>query len=802
MKHIATAAIIAPLLIALSSCVTIQTVPPAAPIPTPEISVVPKPANVERLPGSFAFTPGMKLLIPAGNSGAREAAAVLAARLGAAAGFDLAIIESSSGTPSEAPAAGVVFRPSPGPALPTEGYVLTATPANITIEAGDASGFLYGVQTLFQLLPPAVFSNGPAGSRAAPPPPAWTVPAVRITDSPRYPWRGVLLDVGRHFFPASFIKTLLDELALHKMNTFHWHLTDDQGWRIEIKKYPRLTEVGAWRVDREDKHWNARPAQQEGEPATYGGFYTQAEVRDIVAYAAARGITVVPEIEMPGHCQSALAAYPQYSCTGGPFTVPPGGVWPITNVYCPGNDETFTFLQDVLDEVITLFPSPTIHIGGDEVDKTNWKKCPKGQARMAAEGLRTEEELQSWFVKRIERYINSKGKKLIGWDEILEGGLAPNAAVMSWRGTQGGITAARSGHDVVMTPTSHCYFDYYQGRPDGEPLAIGGSLPLRKVYELEPAPAELTADEAAHILGGQANLWTEYISTPAHAEYMLFPRLAALAEIVWSPRGSRDWKDFAARLPIQLERYRRAGINFAESAYNVALTPELDPKTSALTLTMSNELGTPEVRYRTDGRNPTPDSPLYTTPLRLKRTAAIRAGTFRNGLLVGKISDMRFLTHKALGKAPKLAHPYKDRYKGGGDIGLVNGLRGSKSHTDGQWQGYEGDDLDAVIDLGREERISAVTIGFLQNINAWIFLPSGVEIAVSADGKDFKTVATIANEVSPQAADIVIEDFAARLDGVKARYLRVVAKTIGVCPPGHPGAGGKAWLFADEIIVD
>ncbi len=416
--------------------------------------------------------------------------------------------------------------------------------------------------------------------------------------------------------------------------------------------------------------------------------------------------------------------------------------------------------------------------------------------------MKTEEELQSWFVKRIEKIVNAKGKKLLGWDEILEGGLAPNAAVMSWRGTQGGITAARSGHDVVMTPTSHCYFDYYQGQPALEPLAIGGSLPLRKVYEFEPVPAELNAEEAAHILGGQANLWTEYIGTPSHAEYMLFPRLAALSEAVWSPRASRDWPDFTGRLFVQLERYRRAGIPFAESAFNVSLSPRLDPKTSTLTMTMSNEIGIPGIRYRTDGRNPDAASPLSTGPLRLKRTASVRAGTFVDGLLVGKISEMRFLKHKALGKAPKLAHPYKERYKGGGDIGLVDGLRGSKSHTDGHWQGYEGEDLEAVIDFGRTERIAAVTTGFLQNASSWIFLPARVEFAVSRDGKDYETVATVENDVPTDAPEILAEDFTARLNGVKARYLRVTAKTIGVCPPGHPGAGSKAWIFADEIIID
>lgn len=799
MMRIPNAALATGLFFFLPSCVTIRTVPPA-PSPAPEISIIPKPASVERLPGAFAFAPDTKIIVPAGDPSSRAAAGFLASRLSESAGIDLAVIETPPGAAADAPSGAVLFRLAPEPNPAAEGYLLTASPTNVTIEAGDASGFLYGVQTLLQLLPPAVYSGKAPASGIVQAP--WTVPSVRISDRPRFAWRGVLLDVSRHFFPAEFIKRLLDEMAMHKMNTFQWHLTDDQGWRIEIKKYPRLAEVGAWRVDREDRHWNARPPQNEGEAATYGGFYTQAEVREIVAYAAARGITVVPEIEMPGHCQSALAAYPQFSCTGGPFTVPPGGVWPITNVYCPGNEETFTFLQDVLDEIIPLFPSAYIHIGGDEVDKMNWKKCPKCQARIAAEGLKTEEELQSWFVKRIEKFINAKGKKLIGWDEILEGGLAPNAAVMSWRGTQGGITAARSGHDVVMTPTSHCYFDYYQGSPSVEPLAIGGALPLRKVYEFEPAPSELNAEEAAHLLGGQANLWTEYIAGGSHAEYMLFPRLAAIAEAVWSPRGSRDWKDFAARLSSQLERYRRAGMNFAESAFYVSLAPWLDPKASALTLTMSNEIGSPDIRYRTDGRNPDAASSLSTGPLRLKRTATVRAGTFVNGLLVGKISETRFLTHQALGRAPKLAKPYQQRYKGGGDIGLVDGLRGSKSHTDGQWQGFEGDDLVAEIDFGRPKKLSAVTVGFLQNSNAWIFLPASVEFAVSRDGKDFETVATIENDASPDTADIAIEDFAARLMGVKARYLRVLAKNIGVCPAGHPGAGRKAWIFADEIIVD
>ena len=378
-----------------------------------------------------------------------------------------------------------------------------------------------------------------------------------MTDMPRFPWRGLHLDVSRHFFPASFIKTVIDLLAMHKMNTFHWHLTDDQGWRVEIKKFPKLTSVGAWRADRTGIDWSEAGPQRPGEEATYGGFYTQEEVKDIVQYARLRNVTIVPEIEMPAHTTAALAAYPQYSCTGGPFAVTTGALWPITDIFCAGNDSTFAFLQDVLTELFDLFPGTYVHIGGDEADKANWKTCPKCQARINQEGLKNEEELQSYFIKRIAKFVTSKNRRLIGWDEILEGGLAPEAAVMSWRGTEGGLAAARMGHDVVMTPGSHTYFNSYQGKPEFEPLAGGGYLPLRTVYSFEPVPEGLTTELAAHVLGGQACLWTEFVSSPDRAEYMLLPRLAAMAEVLWTPKERRDSENFFSRIEAQLGRYHR-----------------------------------------------------------------------------------------------------------------------------------------------------------------------------------------------------------------------------------------------------
>jgi hexosaminidase len=780
-----------------SGCLRVQTVP--TPGPAPETSIIPRPLKIERLAGRFVLSPGTRIFIPTGERDIRQVAEYLARRLGASLNCGFEITEMTMAEAAKAPASpsnAFIFNKLKADDLGQEGYRLTAGPDRIILESAGPQGFFYGVQTIFQLLPPEIYSgeNIP-GIR-------WTIPAVEITDVPRYPWRGMLLDVSRHFFPKEFIIKFIDFLALHKMNTFHWHLTDDQGWRIEIKKYPKLTEVGAWRADREDKPWDGREPQREGERAAYGGYYTQDDIREIVAYAKSRFVTIVPEIEMPGHCMSALAAYPQLSCTGGPFTVPPGGVWPIVHVYCPGNDETFAFLEDVLTEVIDLFPGDTIHIGGDEVDKANWKVCPKCQARMKAEGLKTEEELQSWFIRRIEKFLNSKGKKLMGWDEILEGGLAPNAAVMSWRGTEGGIAAAREGHDVVMTPTSYCYFDYYQGRPDAEPPAIGGYLPLSKVYSFEPTPGELGPEEARHILGAQANLWTEYIATPEHAEYMIFPRIAAIAEAGWSAKDARNWDDFAARMNAQYERYRLAGVHYAKSAFNVRPAPEFDAATKGISIRLETETFRPDIRYTLDGSDPRASSTPYSRPLRSERSLTLKAGTFRNGELQGKITEMKFQVHKALGKAPKLTFPYKEKYRAGGDIALTDGLRGSKSHDDGHWQGFEGDDLIAEIDLGKAQKISRVSAGFLQNAHSWIFLPESVEFAVSNDGRDYRVVATIESGVSLQIGEPLLKDFTAEAGGANVRFIRVRAKNIGVCPPGHPGAGDKAWIFADEIIVE
>lgn len=427
--------------------------------------------------------------------------------------------------------------------MPDEGYKLEIDGSRVKLIGKTAAGVFRGVQTIIQLLP------------HEPQPEVWLA-GVTIEDWPTYKWRGMHLDVCRHFYDTAFVKKYFDLLALHKMNRFHWHLTEDQGWRIEIKQYPKLTEVGAWREETMvGKNWD----EFDGEP--HGGFYTQQEIKEVVKYAQERFITIVPEIEMPGHSSAALAAYPHLGCTGGPYEVQK--VWGIFDeVYCAGKEETFTFLQNVLDEVMELFPSAYIHVGGDECPKTSWEKCPDCQKRIKDEGLANEHELQSWVIKRMEKYLNAHGRKLIGWDEILEGGLAPEATVMSWRGTEGGIKAARMGHDVVMSPNSHCYFDHYQANPEEEPLAIGGLTTLKDVYLYDPTPVELSEKEAEHILGAQANVWTEYITTSEYLEYMVLPRMCALSEVVWTAPGDRNFDLFTNRLDPWLAKLEKLGYNY------------------------------------------------------------------------------------------------------------------------------------------------------------------------------------------------------------------------------------------------
>ena len=584
--------------------------------PVREISIIPQPNNLKLLPGSFSLTSKSKIFVEGGDPDLKAVAEQLSGELLKLTGMKIPV---SSATANLSQGAILLSTKNAPDTLSEEGYTLLVNPGKISVRSKSAHGVFYGIQSLYQLLPLEKQSQV-------------AIPALSIVDQPRFPWRGLMLDVGRYFYSVDFIKKYIDNLAMHKMNTFHWHLTEDHGWRIEIKKYPRLTEIGA---QREGTQFSRGTTQVDKNP--HWGYYTQDEIRDVVAYAKKRFVNVVPEIEMPGHSLAALVAYPNLSCTGGPFKMPLH--WAIQkDIYCAGNEQTFKFLEDVLSEVVELFPSPIVHIGGDEAPKDRWKACAKCQARIKSEGLKDEHELQSYFIKRIENFLLTKNKRIIGWDEILEGGLAPNAAVMSWRGTKGGIAAAKQKHDVVMTPTDFLYLDYYQGEPQLEPVAIGGLVTLEKVYSYEPVPAELTAEEAKFIKGVQGNVWSEYIHSPDKVEYMTFPRAAAVAEIGWTRPEAKNWTNFKKRMEVQYQRYDKASINYSPSAYNVWHTVKVDSANRKATVTLHTLSHNPEIRYTINGGEPTIRSSKYEKSFDVSLPATIRAINFKDGKQAGKIS--------------------------------------------------------------------------------------------------------------------------------------------------------------------
>jgi hexosaminidase len=582
--------------------------------------IIPMPRSIHAESGVFRLDHSTRVILsdPA-SAELRSVAELLLVPLRTASGLPLPIASDAR----DAGANSMLFRlTSGGDTARSESYHLVVTERGVVLSASTPVGLFRGTQTLRQLLPPEIERPGHAQSPSLV---HWSIPALTIEDAPRFRYRGVLLDVARWYYSPEFIKKVIDLLALYKFNALHLHLTDDQGWRIEIRKYPLLTQIGAWRKETIlGQHFD--PYVGDGVP--HGGFYTQEQIRDLVRYAAARYVTIIPEIEMPGHAGAALAAYPELSCSGGPFQV--STVWGMhQEIFCP-SERTFGFLEDVLLEVMQLFPSRYIHVGGDEVPKDEWKASPIAQKVIRREGLSNEEHLQSYFIRRIEAFLLAHNRRLIGWDEILEGGLAPEATVMSWRGVAGGIDAAKQGHDVIMTPADHAYLDYYQGDPTGEPLAIGGFVPLDTVYAFEPVPRELAPDEAAHVIGGQGSLWTEYIPTTAQAEYMLLPRLLALAEVLWSPRETRNSDRFHARLPVHFAR-----LNALEVDYRVPEPKGLGWDSLQLAtrfrVTLQPSLPGGVIRLTTDGSDPSNSSPVYTAPFELRVTPSgvtVSARTF------------------------------------------------------------------------------------------------------------------------------------------------------------------------------
>ncbi len=670
-----------------------------------------------------------------------------------------------------------------------EGYKLDADAKQIRIAGASAAGVFYGIQTLRKSLP---LVNGKASKVS--------IPAVHIADAPRFAYRGTHLDVSRHFVTADSVRQFIDMLALHNINRFHWHLTDDQGWRIEIKKYPLLTQIGSKRAQTVIGH-NSR--KYDGKP--YSGFYTQKQIRDIVKYAADRYITIVPEIDLPGHMQAALAAYPDMGCTGGPYEV--WQKWGVSdNVLCAGNDKTLTFIDNVLKEITQLFPSKYIHVGGDECPKTQWQKCPKCQARIKAlnleakDGHSAEERLQSYIITHASNYLKSLGRNTIGWDEILEGGLAEGATVMSWRGESGGIAAAKQHHDVVMTPNSYLYFDYYQSLDKAnEPLAIGGYLPLETVYSYEPMPKELTADEARHIIGVQANIWTEYMPTFKQMQYMALPRLAALSEVQWSQPALKDYTSFTNRLTEFTHMYDRLGYNYAKHLYNVAIHVDSDNKWREILIHMTTA-GKAEIRYTLDGTEPTANSTLYTGAIVLQKSAKIRAAAFRDGKR-SSVTSQNISFNKATACPVELLQPTHKNYTYKGGATLTDGLLGDKGFGTGRWLGFSGNDLEAVIDLKQNTDVSSVSLNTCVDKGSWIFDARNIEVSVSADGKSFTKVASKSLPALEEQTPDNIYTYELTFPQTTTRYVKLTATSEHNIPKWHGGKGKPAFLFVDEISV-
>lgn len=653
-----------------------------------------------------------------------------------------------------------------------EQYQLLVQEDGITITAHHQRGLFYGIQTLTQLRD---YKQKTA-----------YIPTMTISDTPAFDYRGLHLDASRHFLSIDYIKQQLDWMAYYKLNTFHWHFTDGPGWRIEIKKYPLLTQIAAWRTHKDWKKWWATSPRKyldiTKNDTAYGGYYTQEQAKEIVAYAQQRNITVIPEIEMPGHSEEVLAVYPQLACSEKPYT---------QSEFCVGNEETFVFLENVLQEIIDIFPSKYIHIGGDEADKRHWKTCEKCQRRMQQEQLKNVDELQSYLIKRIEKFLNKKGKKLLGWDEILQGGLAPEATVMSWRGEEGGIKAAKEGHNVIMTPGEFCYFDAYQTDPATQPQAIGGYLPLEKVYSYYPIPNVLNEKQSKHILGVQANVWTEYMPTESHVAYMTYPRLLALSEVAWTKPNNKSWEDFKRRVNQQIPHLKANGVNAFTLSEKVEITHQVDTLQHDILLTLKTEKYGKKIHYTLDGTPPTIHSPIYRSPLQITDSAIVSAQLFDDQQPIGTPTTKRFDYHKAIGKKVIYNIPVNSYYPAGGESALNDGKLGGLSHGDGRWQGFMTDGMDVTIDLGEVQPIHTVQANFMQTIGPWIYFPKEVVIATSTDGKNYKTLKRIPTMIDEKVDGTLFQIFGWNGE-TTARYIRYQAL---------PNKIEGGWVFLDEIVV-
>lgn len=748
-----------------------------------DYEIIPKPLDVNcKGDASFLLKDGVAVIYPENNRKMQDNAEFLVDYVERQTGVKLT---SHAGMPVD----GAICLTLDLSDDNAEAYKLIVNDKRVCISGASEAGVFYGIQTLRKSLPVAQDINV-------------NLSAVEIYDKPRFAYRGAMLDVARHFYTVDEVKTFIDMLALHNINRFHWHLTDDQGWRIEIKKYPKLMSVASERKETVVGRWYS--GIYDGKP--YGGYYTQDELRDVIDYAAKRHITIIPEVDLPGHMQAALTAYPELGCTGGPYEV--RTIWGVSqDVLCVGNDFTLQFVKDVLSEVADIFPSEYIHIGGDECPKVRWEKCPKCQERIKSLGLKSdakhtkEQRLQSYMIQEAAKYLKEKGKRIIGWTEILEGGLVPDATLMSWIGESGGIEAAHQHHDVIMTPNTYLYFDYYQSKKvEDEPLAIGGYLPIEKTYNYEPMPKELTKEEQQYIKGVQANLWTEYIPIFSQVQYMVLPRLGAAAEVQWTDPSKKDYKDFLRRVPHLVAVYDCYGWNYATHVYDVNVDMKADTVNHVLNVQLSTMADDP-IYYTLDGQDPTEKSLKYTKPFTIDQSVVLKTMAVHPDR-TSKISVDTIRFNKATLKPVVLLQPNESRFSPDGPVVLVDGRNGNHSFDTGAWLAVAGNDLEAVINMQAETILSSASVHVYVRKDAWLFDARGFSVSVSSDNKNYKEVASQEYKQMQESDSDGIIEHELSFDPCKATYVKIKVISEKSMPDWHWDAGKAPFLLVDEIILN
>ena len=748
-----------------------------------DYEIIPKPLDVNcKGDASFLLKDGVAVIYPENNRKMQDNAEFLVDYVERQTGVKLT---SHAGMPVD----GAICLTLDLSDDNAEAYKLIVNDKRVCISGASEAGVFYGIQTLRKSLPVAQDINV-------------NLSAVEIYDKPRFAYRGAMLDVARHFYTVDEVKTFIDMLALHNINRFHWHLTDDQGWRIEIKKYPKLMSVASERKETVVGRWYS--GIYDGKP--YGGYYTQDELRDVIDYAAKRHITIIPEVDLPGHMQAALTAYPELGCTGGPYEV--RTIWGVSqDVLCVGNDFTLQFVKDVLSEVADIFPSEYIHIGGDECPKVRWEKCPKCQERIKSLGLKSdakhtkEQRLQSYMIQEAAKYLKEKGKRIIGWTEILEGGLVPDATLMSWIGESGGIEAAHQHHDVIMTPNTYLYFDYYQSKKvEDEPLAIGGYLPIEKTYNYEPMPKELTKEEQQYIKGVQANLWTEYIPVFSQVQYMVLPRLGAAAEVQWTDPSKKDYKDFLRRVPHLVAVYDCYGWNCATHVYDVNVDMKADTVNHVLNVQLSTMADDP-IYYTLDGQDPTEKSLKYTKPFTIDQSVVLKTMAVHPDR-TSKISVDTIRFNKATLKPVVLLQPNESRFSPDGPVVLVDGRNGNHSFDTGAWLAVAGNDLEAVINMQAETILSSASVHVYVRKDAWLFDARGFSVSVSSDNKNYKEVASQEYKQMQESDSDGIIEHELSFDPCKATYVKIKVISEKSMPDWHWDAGKAPSLLVDEIILN